>query len=185
LPKPCTQLTAWQVPAAHWSSVFAGPVVHTSPLALSAWAQSPVEGVQVPAALHSVSGQVMGCWPTQAPERHTSTVVQRSLSLHAVLSAFAAATQVSVTTLQLGVWHCVTVTRPLQFFGAPPPQDPSAWHTSLTVQNFPSLQAPPSARGKQPSQQVLVPLQVHAEVVFEEADSGPKPRAFCAATVKP
>jgi hypothetical protein len=183
-PKPCTQLTAWQAPVAHCASVLAGPVVHTSPSAFAACTHRPVVGAHVPGCLHSVSGQVMGDWPVHAPEIQTSVVVQRSASSQAVLSAFAAATHESVTVLQLGTWHDVTVTRPVQSFVVGPLQVPSAWQTSPVVQNFPSLHAPPTARGKQPSQQVLMPEQPQLCVDDDGADSALKPTAFCAATVK-
>ena len=57
--------------------------------------------------------------PEQAPATQTSTVVQRLASLQAVLSGLDWATQESDTVLQDGVWHALTVTRPVQSRGVP------------------------------------------------------------------
>ena len=76
------------------------------------------------------------------------------------------------------------MTRPVQSRAGPAWHVPLAEQLSGVVQNLPSLQAPLTLMGKQPSQQALVVAQTHTEVAVDAEDSTLKPRRFCAATVK-
>jgi hypothetical protein len=155
-------LTVSQVPAVwHWSStvhvfgapglhappwqvstrVQALPSLHADPLALAGLEQMPLVVSQVPAVWQwSDAAHVFGAPGLQAPPWQVSTRVQALPSLHADPFALAGLEQFPLAVSHTpGSWHW---SEAVQVFGAPALHTP-AWHVSVRVQAFPSLQADP------------------------------------------
>jgi hypothetical protein len=113
------------------------------PSALTGFEQTPVTGLQVPSSWHgSATGQTTGLPPVHAPAWHASAWVQALPSSQVVPSAWLGLEQIPVAGLQVpAVWHW---SGEGQTAALDPVQAP-AWHVSVWVQRFPSLQVVPSA----------------------------------------
>jgi hypothetical protein len=132
---PPVQTPAWHVSPA----VQALPSLQAVPLALAAYAHTPVPGLQTPATWHWSGAAHATAAPVHTPAWQVSPVVHALPSLQAVPSGWFGFEQPVAGLQTPAAWHWSTAT---QVTAAPPVQTP-AWHVSLVVQTFPSLQAAP------------------------------------------
>jgi hypothetical protein len=148
----------WQVSAC----VQAFPSLQAVPLIAVGLEQVPVLGLQVPATWHwSLAAQVTGFVPTQAPAWQVSTCVHRLPSLHAVPFAEAGFEHIPLVGSQTpATWHWSAAEQTIRF---DPVQVP-AWHESVCVHAFPSLQVVPSVAvgfEQTPVEELQVPATWH------------------------
>src|SRR5437867_1353023 len=141
------QTPAWHVSV--WVQAFAS--LHAVPFALLGFEQTPVPVLQTPASWHwSLAVQTTGFDPAQTPAWHVSVWVQAFASLHAVPFALFGFEQRPVPVLQTPAsWHWSLA---VQTTGFDPVQTP-AWHVSVCVQAFPSLQGVPFGEVEQSTAQ--------------------------------
>src|SRR5207249_4671089 len=135
-----TGLAPVQTPTWHVSvCVQALPSLQLVPSGFAGVEQIPVAGLHVPAAWHwSLAVQITGFAPMHVPAWHVSVCVQAFPSLQIVPSGFAGFEQVPVAGSHVpATWHWSLA---VQVTGLAPTQVP-AWHVSVCVQAFPSLQA--------------------------------------------
>ena len=121
--------------------VQAFPSLHAVPFGRAGLEQTPLEGLQLPAAWQaSPATQVTGLDPVHAPLWHVSVWVHAFPSLHVVPFAAAGFEHAPVAGLQVpATWH---VSSAAQVTGSDPVHAP-LWHVSLCVQALPSLQFVP------------------------------------------
>jgi hypothetical protein len=123
--------------------VHAFPSLHAEPLVLFGFEQMPLATLQVPMSWHwSEALHTTGLLPWHTPTWHVSDCVQAFPSLHVAPSALLGFEHVPLLTSQVpAAWHWSDAE---QTTGFAPVQVP-AWHVSVCVQAFPSLQVAPSA----------------------------------------
>src|SRR5207302_21494 len=117
------------------------PSLHGAPLGLGGLLQTPVTGLQVPAAWHwSAAVQATGLAPTQAPASQVSVCVQALPSLHGAPLGLGGLLQTPVAGLQTpAVWHWSAA---VQATGLAPTQAPAS-QVSVCVQAWPSSHGAP------------------------------------------
>jgi hypothetical protein len=136
-------------------------LLHGVPSFAAGLEQTPVPASHVPATWHwSLAVQTTGLEPVHTPDWHVSVCVQAFWSLQGVLSGADGLVHMPVAGLQVpAMWHWSLA---VQATGLEPLHTP-AWHVSVCVQGFPSLQAVPFVLGglEQPVAGLHVPATWH------------------------